>query len=95
MSDAHTRIFHEWLGPLFKIPLTGIQMKLIFWVARNSYGWKGARQTKFSWRVIASDLGSSRPNVMRQGKKLIDLGILVLSNGELSINKYKIMSFRS
>ncbi|MFA5140426.1 MAG: hypothetical protein WC728_14435 [Elusimicrobiota bacterium] len=91
--DAHTRIFHELLEPLLRLDLTGVQFRIILWVARNSYGRGGAFFAPYSWRRIGKDLRADRRGVARQGADLLQRGILRPGgDGELGISKDGIRS---
>lgn len=93
MADAHTRIFHELMEPLLMLDLSGVQFRIIFWVARNSYGWGGKMTTPFSWSKIARDIKADRRGVSRQGADLIARGILLSDDAAaIGINKAGVRS---
>ncbi|MFA6318391.1 MAG: hypothetical protein WC943_13360 [Elusimicrobiota bacterium] len=93
--DHYTRVFHELMEPLITIDLTGIELRIILWTARNSYGRKGAHFTQkpLSWRLIAKEIAADRRCVARKGAGLIERGILRLdTEGCLGIDKHRIRS---
>ncbi|MDD5628887.1 MAG: replication protein [Elusimicrobia bacterium] len=93
MADAHTRLFHELLEPMLRLDLTGVQFRIILWVARNSYGRNGARFARYSWRRMAMDFRMDRRGVARLGADLLKRGILRTNEaGEIGIDKHRVRS---
>jgi hypothetical protein len=96
--DAYTRVFHELLEPLLRVPkINGTQFRIIFWVARNSYGRRGAQFAACTWGSIARGIAApsqepARVRVSREGRALLKRGILRLgAEGEIGINKHRII----
>ena len=91
--DPFTPVFHELLEPLVQIDLSGVSLRIILWVIRNSYGRKQARYAAYSWRRVASELHADRRGVARAGTELLSRGILLTSgDGEIGINKAAVKS---
>jgi phage replication O-like protein O len=74
------------LDALLTFHLTGIQLRILLWVLRNTDGWN-RKLTPFRWYQIAKKLGSSRTVVWRAGQKLLEANVLLLEAGQLGIQK--------
>lgn len=85
-KDAYTRLFHEWLDPLMGVDLSGAQLKVILFVARNSFGW-GKKGMTPNWTQAAKIMNLSRPTVSVAATGLVGLGILERKGEEIFLNK--------
>jgi phage replication O-like protein O len=83
-ADKFVRLSTELLEVLLCSKLTGVQLRVILWVIRNTYGWNRAL-TPFSWYQIARDLALNRGSVYRAGETLLDSGVLILQDRRLGI----------
>src|SRR5262249_506560 len=84
--DRFVRLSNTLLESLLTFPLTGIELRIILWVLRNTDGWNRKR-TRFRWRRIAERLGTARTVVCPAGRRLLDANILLLEDGQLGIQK--------
>jgi phage replication O-like protein O len=76
----------ELLESLFSTRLTGVQLRIILWVIRNTVGWN-RKLTPFSWYRIAKRIGGNRAVVWRAGQTLLQTYVLTLQDGQLGIQK--------
>ena len=91
MADAHTRLFHELLEPLLRVQLNGTQFRILLWVARNSFGRGGEHFAGYTWGQIARDMGADRTRVSREGRAMLELGVLKPGEeGEIGIDKDRV-----
>jgi len=74
------------LEALLSFRLTGVQMRIILWVIRNTAGWNRTL-TPFSWYGIAKKIGGNRAVVWRAGRRLLQAHVLRLEDRQLSIQK--------
>jgi phage replication O-like protein O len=82
--DRFVRLSTELLEALLTSRLTGIQLRIILWVIRNTAGWNRTL-TPFSWYRIAKKIGGDRAVVWRAGQKLLEAHVLFLEDGHLGI----------
>jgi phage replication O-like protein O len=82
--DRFVRLSTELLETLLASRLTGVQMRIILWVIRNTAGWNRAL-TPFSWYRIAKKIGGNRAVVWRAGRTLLEAHVLLLEDGHLGI----------
>src|SRR5207245_1392627 len=75
---------NKLLDGLLAYRLTGVQLRTILWVLRNSAG-VSREAAPFSWYQIARELGLDRAGVFRAGTRLIAAKILWLRDGVLGI----------
>ncbi len=64
--------------------VTGVQARILLWVARHTYGWNRP-VTPFSWYRIAKALFLDRAVVYRAAQKLLQGRMLCLQDGNLGI----------
>jgi phage replication O-like protein O len=84
--DKFVRLSTKLLEALLACHLTGVQLRIILWVIRNTDGWN-RKLTPFSWYQIASKLGVNRAVVWRAGQRLLQDRVLFLEDGQLGIEK--------
>jgi phage replication O-like protein O len=84
--DRFVRLPTELLEALLKVPLSGAQWRILFWVIRQTYGWN-RDQTPFSWYRIAKELGLDRGGVARGGHKLLCEKLLILEDDQLHVER--------
>src|ERR1700694_1380744 len=84
--DKFVRLSTMLLEALLSCHLTGVQLRFILWVLRNTDGWN-RKLTPFSWYQIAKKLAGNRVVVWRAGQKLLQANVLFLDDGELGIQK--------
>ena len=82
--DRFVRLSTELLEALLSSRLTGVQMRIILWVIRNTAGWNRGL-TRFSWYRIAKKIGGDRAVVWRAGRMLLQARVLFLEDGQLGI----------
>jgi phage replication O-like protein O len=85
-SDPFVRLSTTLLEALLACNLTGVQLRIILWVLRNTDGWN-RKLTPFRWYLIAKKLGRHRTVVWRAGQKLLQANVLLLEDGQLGIYK--------
>ena len=85
-ADKFVRLPTELLEALLSSKLTGVQLRVILWVIRNTYGWN-RELTPFSWYRIAKDLALNRGSVYRAGETLLKTGVLILQDRRLGMQK--------
>jgi phage replication O-like protein O len=85
-SDPFVRLSTTLLEALLACNLTGVQLRIILWVLRNTDGWN-RKLTPFRWYLIAKKLGRHRTVVWRAGQKLLQANVLLLELGQLGIQR--------
>src|SRR5215467_4968914 len=85
-ADKFVRLPTELLEALLSSKLTGVQLRVILWVIRNTYGWN-RELTPFSWYRIAKDLALNRGSVYRAGETLLKSAVLILQDRRLGMQK--------
>jgi hypothetical protein len=68
--DQFVRLSTTLLEALLPCHLTGVELRIILWVLRNTDGWNRKR-TPFRWYQIAKKLGGNRAVVWRAGQRLL------------------------
>jgi len=90
MSYAHTdrfvRLPSQLLDNLLRLPLNGVEWRIVFWVIRQTIGWNRAATT-FSWYRIAKDLKLDRAGVYRAGNWLCGAGVLGTQDGRIWVGE--------
>lgn len=86
---GYTRVANELLRAIYRFPFSGQELRLVLWVMRNVYGWKGRRETQpASIREMAADLFMPVATVGWVTKGLRKRGILVRTeDGGWKFNK--------
>jgi phage replication O-like protein O len=84
--DPFVRLSNRLLEALLACHLTGIQLRIVLWVLRNTDGWN-RRLTPFRWSQIARKLDNPRTVVWRAGQRLLQANVLLLEEGQLRIQK--------
>jgi phage replication O-like protein O len=85
-TDPFVRTSTAFLEALFTFHLTGVQLRIVLWVLRNTDGWN-RRLTPFRWYQIAKKLGGDRAVVWRAGQRLLKANVLLLQGGQVGIQK--------
>jgi phage replication O-like protein O len=80
------RFSTELLEALLRIRLTGIQWRVVLWVVRYTDGWNRV-WTPFTWYRIAKELGLDRPATYRAGQALLQNKLLILSDGQMAVQR--------
>ena len=84
--DPFVRLSTPLLEAFFAFHLTGVQLRTILWVLRNTDGWN-RKLTPFRWRQIANKLGTGPAVVWRAGQRLLQANVLLLADHQLGIQK--------
>jgi len=84
--DPFVRLSTPLLEAFFAFHLTGVQLRTILWVLRNTDGWN-RKLTPFRWRQIANKLGTGPAVVWRAGQRLLQANVLLLEDHQLGIQK--------
>lgn len=85
-SDRFIRLPNALLDALLRVPLTGTQWSILFWVIRRTLGWN-RQTTPFSWYKIAKELRLDRGGIVRSARRMLDSEILEIQNGEVGIQQ--------
>jgi hypothetical protein len=72
------------LEALLSSRLTGVEMRVVLWVIRNTSGWN-RDLTSFSWYRIAKRIGGNRVVAWRAGRRLLAGRVLLLENGQIGV----------
>lgn len=94
-QDPYTKIHNDLLEALLRLDISGIQLRIILWVMRNSYGWNGAKFTEFTWYRVAHDINQIRSGVSKAGRKLLDRKILEMQGSKIGVSKRNILTIDS
>jgi phage replication O-like protein O len=87
-ENGYTKIANELLEAILKAGLSAVEMRVVFWVARNSYGWSSRKTKKVGLREMSRQIDSKHPSVHLALQVLIDQGIVCRDEtGRYSINK--------
>lgn len=78
------RLPNDLLEELLTRRLTAVQLRLIFWVLRNTVGWNRA-VTTFSWYRIAKGTGLDRTGLLRAGRTLQSANILTIDREKIGL----------
>src|SRR5438067_5999368 len=84
--DKFVRLSTELLEALLPCRLTGVELRILLWVIRNTAGWNRTL-TPFSWYRIAKKIGADRAGVWRAAQRLLQSHVLFLEDGQLGIHK--------
>ena len=82
ITAPFTPLFHELTEPMMRLSLNGTQFRILLWTARNSYGYGGAKFAAYSWGKIANAIGADRSRISREGRALIEMGVLLKGPGD-------------
>lgn len=74
-EEGHTRISNELLEAVLRRSFTGQELKVIFYAARETYGWSRTK-AQISYGMISRFTGISRRNAIRICKSLQRRGVL-------------------
>src|SRR5215472_5373838 len=83
-SDRFVRLSTELLEALIRSKLAGVQLRIILWVIRNTYGWN-RELTPFTWYQISKELRINRGAAYRAGRALVAANVLRVDGCELAI----------
>ncbi len=75
-GHGHTQVSNELLEAFARFPFTGPQARLLFFVLRDSYGWKRKETRAYSYTELGGTLNMPRGTMHRAFEDLRDLGIL-------------------
>ncbi len=84
ISDRFVRVPTTLLEQLIRMPLSGIQWRILLWTVRSTYGWNRST-ARFSWYRIAKDIGATRPAVYRAGRTLMNAELLLVDSNERTV----------
>lgn len=94
LKNGFTRIANEILDEVSRLPLNGIQFRIVLAVWRNTYGF-GRKDAELSLSFLAESIRSTKKTVGRELKKLVEDGILTVvdefgttKSRRISFNKY-------
>ena len=75
-SEAgHTRISNELLEAILIFPLSGREMKVVMYIARETYGWS-RKKASISYGAVSRYTGISRRNAIVICQQLLQKGVL-------------------
>ncbi len=81
-ENGHIRIANELLEAILAYPgLTGVDLKLIFFVIRQTYGWQ-KKKAQISYGDVARACKVDRAGAMKSLLRLVDHGILFVQHTE-------------
>src|SRR5579863_3336786 len=83
-AERFVRVPTPLLEALMQARLSGGQYCVLLWVIRQTFGWNRPR-TRFTWYRIARDLDMHRPAAYRAGHALLEAGILIAREKQLSL----------
>ncbi len=84
--DKFVRLSTELFEAILRAKFTGVQLHIVLWVVRNTYGWN-RKLAAFSWYRVAKDLSLDRGGVVREGNRLLQKQVLYLSNRQIGVQK--------
>lgn len=85
-ENGYTRIANEILDEILRRDFTERELKIIFCVIRNTYGWN-RKMHQMSLNYIARATGMNRANVSRSRSSLLASRVLVSDNDKYGIQK--------
>ena len=92
-ENGYTPLAHELIEHVCQTNLNGTQMRIVLFIWRHTYGWKGQKETEMSLAKLAKGLDTTRSHVEKELNVLISRNIVTLhGTGEkrgrkLSVNK--------
>lgn len=88
-DDGYTRVANELAEAIFRFPFSGQEFRVVFWVLRNIYGWKGRKQTlPISVRSLAKEISMPPATASWVMRGLGVRGVIMrLESGSLRLNK--------
>lgn len=82
VENGYIRIANELHEAILAYPgLTGVDMKLIFYVIRQTYGW-GKKKAQISYGEVSRACKIDRAGVMKSLLRLVDHNILFVQHTE-------------
>jgi phage replication O-like protein O len=87
--DRFVRFPTELFDVLLRVRLSGVQFRIVLWVARQTFGWHRSL-TPYSWYRIAQELRLDRGGVVRAGRELLRTGVLYQEERGLRIKPIKL-----
>lgn len=75
-SRGHTEVSHEIMEALYSFPLPGVQLRILLFILRDSYGWKRKETMAYSFPQIALIVAADRTGVFKAFAELKKKGIL-------------------
>lgn len=82
--ERFVRLPTQLLEALLPLKLTGVQLRMLLWVIRKSYGWNRI-SAPFTWYRMARELLSDRGGVCRAGHALLNARVLLIEDGRVRI----------
>jgi phage replication O-like protein O len=93
-GERFVRVPTQLLETLLRSRLNGTELRIVLWVARQTYGWN-RQTTPFSWYRIAMELAMDRGGIVRAGRHLLRTGILCLAGDEIGIQPNDDLRFQT
>ncbi|MES2155388.1 MAG: replication protein [bacterium] len=75
-GHGHTEISNELLEAIYAYPFTGVQSRVIWFVVRDSYGWKRKETRGYAFPKVAEEINAERTSVFRAFAQLLKIGVL-------------------
>ena len=76
LENGHTRIANELLEAIVKYPFCAIELKIVLFIIRGTYGWR-KKTAIFSYGVIAKSVKSDIRYIKRLMNRLIQDKVLI------------------
>lgn len=76
LENGHTRIANELLEAIVKYPFCATELKILFFIIRNTYGWR-RKKVILSYGVIAKSIKGDIRYIKRLINRLIDDKVLI------------------
>lgn len=78
-KKGYLRLANELAEALYRFPFCGPELRIVMWIARNSYGWGGREDThRVSVRELARELGDAPPATIGWALRgLLDRGLVI------------------
>ena len=86
-EDGYTAVANELLEAIFKVHLSGNQLRLVLLVLRESYGWSRKESMPMGYKTMNRKTGISRSSIQLALSVLIDAKVLSVRKGRWSLNK--------
>jgi len=80
VEKGHVRISNELFDAIINYKgLTGVDLKLIFFVIRKTYGWN-RKKVQFSYGDVARGCNVDRAGVLKSIRRLVDQKVLFIQH---------------
>lgn len=88
-ANGYARVANELLRAIYRFPFSGQELRVVLWVIRQTYGWKGRKETlPTPVRALGEDVFMPTATVGWVTKGLRERSVLVrMPNGGWKLNK--------